>query len=240
MAHQHHQYRANRAAMEHDTRARQVHGSGGSEQPQGRDSFREWEAQGLQADWHRGGPQQALSPQDVDMWQHGGEDPRRSRPQYDASYHEFYGDPGYGPPDRDDYARSGRPVRYQDVYQDREWPRDHTFYEGRGPADRSPYARGNGEYGAGELGHRGRGPKDHVRSDDRIHEDVCDRLYDEGQVDASDIEVSVKDQEVTLSGTVDSRRTKRRAEDCADHVSGVTHVQNNLRFSKTTQDEEAG
>lgn len=25
------------------------------------------------------------------------------------------------------------------------------------------------------------------------------------------------------------RWEKRRAEDCADHVSGVTHVQNNLR-----------
>ena len=35
--------------------------------------------------------------------------------------------------------------------------------------------------------------------------------------------------EVTLSGTVDSREAKRRAEDCAETISGVKHVQNNLR-----------
>jgi anti-sigma factor RsiW len=48
-------------------------------------------------------------------------------------------------------------------------------------------------------------------------------------VDASEIEVSVSDREVTLSGMVDSRDAKRRAEDCAESVSGVMHVQNNLR-----------
>jgi osmotically-inducible protein OsmY len=37
---------------------------------------------------------------------------------------------------------------------------------------------------------------------------------------------------VTLSGTVTSRMAKRRAEDLADSVSGVEHVQNNLRVIK--------
>jgi len=77
--------------------------------------------------------------------------------------------------------------------------------------------------------HRGRGPKGYRRSDDRIRDDVNDRLTDDPQVDASEIEVSVSDSEVTLSGTVDSRYAKRRAEDIADSISGVTHVQNNLR-----------
>ncbi|HXR89686.1 MAG TPA: BON domain-containing protein, partial [Steroidobacteraceae bacterium] len=35
--------------------------------------------------------------------------------------------------------------------------------------------------------------------------------------------------EVTLNGAVDSRQAKRCAEDIADSVSGVRHVQNNLR-----------
>ena len=48
----------------------------------------------------------------------------------------------------------------------------------------------------------------------------------------TDIEVTVRDREVTLDGTVDSRMAKRRAEDCADAVSGVEHVQNNLRVSR--------
>lgn len=77
--------------------------------------------------------------------------------------------------------------------------------------------------------HRGRGPKNYTRSDDRIAEDVSDRLSDAHDVDASDIEVTVQAGEVTLSGTVDDRRAKRRAEDVAEEVSGVRHVQNNLR-----------
>jgi hypothetical protein len=80
-----------------------------------------------------------------------------------------------------------------------------------------------------EADHRGRGPKGYVRSDSRIEEDVLDRLTDDPLVDASEVAVSVKDCEVTLDGTVDSRGAKRRAEDCVESVSGVQHVQNNLR-----------
>jgi osmotically-inducible protein OsmY len=77
--------------------------------------------------------------------------------------------------------------------------------------------------------HRGRGPKGYKRSDSRIEEDVNDRLTDDPYLDASDVQVSVKDSEVTLSGTIRRREDKRRAEDLAELVSGVTHVQNNLR-----------
>lgn len=83
---------------------------------------------------------------------------------------------------------------------------------------------------AGHIGqHRGRGPKNYVRSDERIREDVSDRLADHAHLDASEIDVQVKNGEVTLTGTVEDRMSKRRAEDCADDVSGVKHVQNNLR-----------
>jgi osmotically-inducible protein OsmY len=82
--------------------------------------------------------------------------------------------------------------------------------------------------------HRGRGPKGYTRSDERIREDVNDRLSDDPFVDASEVEVSVSSCEVTLSGTVDSRDAKRRAEDIAEQVSGVRHVQNNLRVQQQT------
>jgi len=78
-------------------------------------------------------------------------------------------------------------------------------------------------------GHRGRGPRGYSRSDDRVREDVSDRLTDDPYVDASEIDVMVSGCEVTLTGTVDSRAAKRRAEDIAENVSGVRHVQNNLR-----------
>lgn len=83
-----------------------------------------------------------------------------------------------------------------------------------------------------EMDHRGRGPRGYTRSSERIREDVCDRLSDDYIVDASDIEVTVSGTEVTLSGAVANRMQRRRAEDCAESVSGVTHVQNNLRVNQ--------
>ena len=82
--------------------------------------------------------------------------------------------------------------------------------------------------------HRGRGPKNYVRSDERIREDVSDRLSDDAHLDASAIEVQVVNGEVTLVGSVDSRHAKRRAEDRAEDVSGVKHVQNNLRVGEAS------
>ncbi|MYL98500.1 BON domain-containing protein [Novosphingobium sp. FGD1] len=84
-----------------------------------------------------------------------------------------------------------------------------------------------------EADHRGRGPSDYTRSDERIREDVNDVLTHDSRLDASHVRVQVKDGEVTLEGTVDNRLAKRRAEDLADDVSGVRHVQNNLRLSST-------
>lgn len=88
--------------------------------------------------------------------------------------------------------------------------------------------------------HAGRGPKGYRRSDDRISDDVHDHLTDDPMLDASEIQVQVKDCEVTLSGTVESREAKRRAEVCAERVSGVDHVQNNLRVAKRDQNQPFG
>ena len=87
--------------------------------------------------------------------------------------------------------------------------------------------------------HYGRGPKGYTRSDDRIREDVSDRLTDDWIIDATNIEVTVSSGEVTLAGTVDSREAKRRAEDCAESVSGVRNVQNNLRVQQPTENTSA-
>lgn len=85
--------------------------------------------------------------------------------------------------------------------------------------------------------HRGRGPKNYQRSDGRIEEDVNDRLTNDSRIDASDVTVEVTDCEVTLDGFVPSRGMKRFAEDCAESVSGVKHVQNNLRVRDRSQNE---
>ena len=80
--------------------------------------------------------------------------------------------------------------------------------------------------------HRGRGPKGYKRSDDRIKEDINDRLTYDSFIDASDIDVIVNSGEVVLSGTVNNRSAKRYAEDLAEQVSGVTNVENRLRVKQ--------
>lgn len=86
----------------------------------------------------------------------------------------------------------------------------------------------------------GRGPQNYRRSDDRIREDVCERLTENDWLDASEVEVEVENGEVTLRGTVDDRRSKRLADDLAESVSGVNEVHNELRVSRSGRPETTG
>ena len=81
-------------------------------------------------------------------------------------------------------------------------------------------------------GHRGKGPKDYQRSADRIREDICDRLYEDDYVDASNIDIKIEGNEVILSGTVRSKEEKRRAEDLVESISGVRNVENRIRVDR--------
>lgn len=84
-------------------------------------------------------------------------------------------------------------------------------------------------YSSDLANHRGKGPKGFTRTDERIKEDINCRLTDDAYVDASNVEVSVENGEVTLTGSVPDRSSKRRAEDVAELVSGVSNVENRLR-----------
>ena len=102
---------------------------------------------------------------------------------------------------------------------------------------------GYGEmYRGGEMGRRetygpdraygryfGRGPKGYQRSDERIREDVCERLTRSWDVDAEDVDVRVRDGEVTLTGSVMDRYQKRMAEEAVEGIPGVRDVHNQLR-----------
>jgi len=79
--------------------------------------------------------------------------------------------------------------------------------------------------------HKGKGPKGYTRSDERIEENINDALTDDDQLDASEIEVRVQNGEVTLTGVVGEKDSKRRAEELAESVSGVTNVENRIRVS---------
>jgi hypothetical protein len=155
------------------------------------------------------------------------------QPDYGRS---AYGPSGpYGRPDynRPDYAA---PDETQRAYGRGEARHGHAGIFG-GDEELERLSDGDADFrmfgGRGE--HRGRGPKNYVRSDDRIREDVSDRLSDDSWLDASEVEVQVQDAEVTLTGTVANRHDKRRAEDLAEQASGVRHVQNNLRVQASAQ-----
>lgn len=80
--------------------------------------------------------------------------------------------------------------------------------------------------------HAGKGPKGWSRSDEQLREDVNMALARDPEIDAEDCEVSVSNGEVTLSGTVADKRTKRLAEDCVENVFGVKDVQNQIRVKR--------
>jgi len=82
------------------------------------------------------------------------------------------------------------------------------------------------------VSHRGRGPRGYRRPDQRIGEDVADRLTDDPYLDATDIRVDVVDGEVRLTGRVDSEDARRRTERLTERVSGVAKVWNQLEIRR--------
>jgi hypothetical protein len=117
-----------------------------------------------------------------------------------------------------------------------EWPRggfDDSDWQVTRPARGRAASARDGD----RADYRGRGPRGYRRSDDRVREEVCERLTDDRLVDASDVEVRVQDGEVTLTGSVSSRDQKRHAEDCVLRIPGVDDVINQLRVQPAERDD---
>ena len=96
---------------------------------------------------------------------------------------------------------------------------------------------GPGVAGAGDTmlsvgPHVGRGPRGYRRTDERVRDDVCQWMSDDARLDARQIDVSVRDGDVTLEGCVDDRAARRLAEDIAAAVPGVRDVFNRLTTSE--------
>jgi hypothetical protein len=89
------------------------------------------------------------------------------------------------------------------------------------------YARGRaqGQYA-------GRGPKNYQRADARIEEDANELLTRHPEIDASEVMVSVRSGEVTLTGTVTERRMKRQIAELVEDISGVKDVHNEVRVQR--------
>ncbi|MGQ4583008.1 BON domain-containing protein [Lysobacter sp. F60174L2] len=127
---------------------------------------------------------------------------------------------GYGDPDADSYIdRSGYRAQPYVV-----------------PGDTQPRYGGPGR----QRSYAGVGPRNYSRSDERITEDLCERLTHDPDIDASDIEVQVAGGTATLEGTVGQRWMKHRAEDLADGCSGVRNVENRIRVQSAQPGYDSG
>jgi len=187
----------------------------------------------------------------------GGYSGEPSRRRYRGRY---YGEP-YGAYDYDryEYGERAREPYYQRRYEGEY--REPYYRGGRGRGEERGFFERAGDeirswFGDEEAERRrradeirkglyaGRGPRGYRRSDERIREDINDHLTEDWYVDASDVEVTVNNGLVTLTGRVDSRDDKRRAEDIAESVSGVMDVSNQLRVERnipvTTEPETTG
>ena len=105
------------------------------------------------------------------------------------------------------------------------------------------FGASSGAYGSGygTSGYRGRygqnrnarrGPKGYERSDERLKEDISERMYANDAYDTSEVSVEVDNGVVTLDGTVDDRQTKYMIEEMVDNIPGVKDVDNRLRVNR--------
>jgi len=145
--------------------------------------------------------------------------------------------PGYR---RESTQWSGGPRDYGNEDTSRQygnrWNMGRTDFSTTGEGRWSGQPSGSSSYGgwpyeSGKFA--GRGPRNYQRSDDRVREDVNERLTADPRIDASDIDVRVQNGEVTLSGTVDDRRTRRLAEEIIEDLPGVRDVHVELKVNES-------
>ena len=151
----------------------------------------------------------------------------------------------YGYRDDADYNRYQQRGNYQGNYGNQQsYGSQQGGFQQQGGYGWQERGSQQGEYGSQgssqrEGRYKGVGPRNYQRSDQRIMEDINDRLNDHPYIDASDVQVKVKEGEVILEGTVDSRWAKHHVEDIADEVSGVKDVENRIHIKKNIWEKES-
>jgi len=70
-------------------------------------------------------------------------------------------------------------------------------------------------------------------SDERLREDICERLMQADYIDSSKVSVEVTGAKVILEGTVPDRHMKHVIEDLVDACPGVQDIDNRIRVAGT-------
>lgn len=131
---------------------------------------------------------------------------RRLEERDDYGQADYSRDYAYDPDTRAGYARDGRDESH-----------DRGPYEPRTWRGRSP-----------NLGRDERRDRARLAVDHRILAIITERLERDRRIDSSDVEITVEDGVVYLSGSARTREGKRRIENLVD-VDGVSDVVNGLR-----------
>jgi hypothetical protein len=100
----------------------------------------------------------------------------------------------------------------------------------------------SGQQGRQQMRYR-TGPKGYTRSDERLREDISERLMMADSIDSSEVMVTVKDGKVTLEGSVTTRHMKHEIEDLVDACPGVQDIDNRIRVereSASSRNETSG
>ena len=163
---------------------------------------------------------------------------------------ESYGSPGYGSQgygyQGQGAARGSQFSRGRESYGESFQGRGGYGGEGYLETGMESYGRASGygrESAYGRTRSRdftGKGPKGWKRSDERIKEDVSEQFARHPDLDPSQVEIRVSDGEVTLTGNVNDRDSKRLAEDIAENVQGVKDVTNQIRVIASTSSQTTG
>ncbi|TBR06713.1 MAG: BON domain-containing protein [Lysobacter sp.] len=178
---------------------------------------------------------------------HGGLNTQSASSRYsqggpDPAAHYQYGQQGGGFGHSQFGAGSGSLMSQGVGLQRQEYGQGHDGgYSQRSQSTYQPGGMGPSQYGQGGMqgigsttgselqSRRGRGPKNYTRSDERILDDLHERLSSDPQIDASEVEVRCEGGQVTLEGTVEQRWMKHRIEDIAEACAGVRQLDNRIR-----------
>ncbi|WP_191002370.1 BON domain-containing protein [Cupriavidus pauculus] len=152
---------------------------------------------------------------------------------------EWFGSPDDDRTDTDERAYSRSDTRQDTRQYTRQSARPDTRADDRYTGDRWDDRRAEdlGQRFGKAVGGRRTGPRNFQRSDERIRDEICERLTFASGVNVRDVSVDVSKGVVTLNGTVERRAQKYDIEDIADNTFGVTEVENNIRVERQPTDD---
>ena len=114
---------------------------------------------------------------------------------------------------------------------DFQWPQGHPYEADTGQFAGMAEGVGAGPAREAHLPSRRRMARAYRRTDERVRDDICERLFHSSAVDTADVSVEVRDGVVIFEGTVPHRGMRYALEDIAAQCMGVVDIENRVRVA---------